>query len=77
MILETMVRSKRYFNVMDKKDIHAAKDFFANHRWTGGCPFILEYPYLTVPDMLRDKLIHKVLGIKYDRRHHWNYKHGK
>jgi hypothetical protein len=77
MILETMVRPKRYFNVTDKKDITAAKDFFANHRWTGGCPFILEYPYVSVPDMLRDKLIHKALGIKYDRRHHWNYKNAK
>ena len=77
MILETLIRPKRYFNVSNRKDINAVKDFFAHHRWVGGCPFILEYPYMSVPDMLRDKLIHKALGIKYDRRHHWNYKNAK
>lgn len=73
MILEQLIREKRYFNECDKKDIAAAKKFFESHSWshTQGCPFILEYPYLSVPDMIRDKLIHKVLGIKFNREHHW------
>ena len=72
MILETLVRPKRYFDLSNKKDIAAARGFFANHRWVGGCPFVLEYPYVSVPDMLRDKLTHRALGIKYDRRHHFS-----
>ena len=75
MVLETLIKPKRFFDQHSKKDIEAAKNFFATHSWrhTDGCPFVLEYPYLTVPDMIKDKLIHKTLGIQFDRRHHWGY----
>lgn len=73
MVLETIIRQKRFFNEKSKRDIAIAKQFFKEHSWgIEGCPFILEYPYLTVPDMIKDKLIHKSLGIHYDRRHHWS-----
>lgn len=73
MILETIVRKKRYFDATNKADIKSAKEFFTTHSWNHetGCPFILEYPYLSVPDMIKDKMIHKVLGITFDRKHHW------
>lgn len=72
MILESLVRQKRYFNENSKQDILDAKGFFRDHKWgLDGCPFILEYPYLTIPDMIKDKLIHKSLGIDFDRRHHF------
>lgn len=72
MVLETIIRQKRFFNEKSKKDLAIAKHFFKNHSWgTEGCPYILEYPYLTVPDMIRDKLIHKSLGLEYNRKHHW------
>lgn len=73
MILETLVRQKRYFDPNKKADIASARAFFSSHSWghDQGCPFILEYPYVSVPDMIRDKLIHKVLGITFDREHHW------
>jgi homoserine acetyltransferase len=29
-----------------------------------GCPYVLEFPYLTIPDMIKDKLIHKFLKVK-------------
>lgn len=72
MILESISRKRRYFNVNDKKDIHSAKYFFVNHSWRNetSCPFILEYPFLSVPDMIRSKLTHKLLGIDHDTRRH-------
>jgi hypothetical protein len=71
MILETLVRRRRFFDPMKKKDIESARYFVEKHSWgADGCPFILEYPYITIPDMIRDKLIHKSLGIKFDRDHH-------
>lgn len=79
MIIETLIRQKRYFNEKSKKDIDIARKFFAEHSWGGGgCPFILEYPYITIPDMIKDKLTHKTLGIPFDRRHHFlgEKKHG-
>jgi hypothetical protein len=74
MILETMHRPRRFFDVNSKEDIARARDFFRDHRWNDGCPFILEYPYMTIPDMIKDKMIHHALGLEYDRRHHWNFK---
>ena len=73
MILDKMVRQKRFFNVKDKKDVKSAKLFFETYSWGHevGCPFILEYPYLTVPDMMKDKLVLDYLGIKFDRSKHW------
>ena len=72
MILESIYRPKRYFNDKDKKDIASAKSFFETHSWRHeqGCPFILEYPYLTVPDMIKDKMTHKILGIEFSSNHH-------
>lgn len=67
MILETIIRQKRVFDEHSKKDIQCAKDFFREHTWgDGGCPFVLEYPYLTVPDMIKDKIVHKALGLDYE-----------
>ena len=66
MILDKIIKQKRFFDQNSKKDLEAAKGFFATHSWrhTEGCPFILEYPYLTVPDMIKDKLIHKFLKVE-------------
>jgi hypothetical protein len=71
MIIETLQKKKRTFDENSKEDLETAKFFFENHRWKDGCPFILEYPYLSVPDMIRDKLVHKALGLEFNRRHHW------
>lgn len=72
MIMETLIKPKRFFNVKSKKDIAEARYFFEHHSWKNGCPFILEFPHLTIPDMIKDKMIHKSLGLVYDRKHHWS-----
>lgn len=64
MILEKIDRTKRNFNVNSKIDVEMYKTFIIEGRWgREGCPFALEYPYLSVPDMIKDKLIHKYLKI--------------
>jgi hypothetical protein len=46
----------------------AYKQFLANGGWgEGGCPFLLVFPYMTVPHMIQDKIIHNVLGVNYDK----------
>jgi len=48
-----------------------AKMFFKTQSWGhGGCPFFLEFPYSTVPDMMKDKIIHKTFGLEFNRFHH-------
>ena len=56
---------KRKFDINSKKDIEIYRYFLINSDWkiTGTCPFDLEFPYLTVPDMIKDKLIRKYLKV--------------
>lgn len=71
MILESKLRSKRFFNPKSKKDLDQFKYFVENHSWGhDGCPFFLEFPYSTIPDMIKDKMIHNIFRVDYDRFHH-------
>lgn len=52
---------KRKFNPSQKDDLMEYKFFVDNSQWRNNCPFELEWPYLTIPEMIRDKLINKYL----------------
>jgi hypothetical protein len=48
---------RRYFDASSVKDMQDVRHYFHYNRWgENGCPFFLEWPYLTVPDMIRDKI---------------------
>jgi hypothetical protein len=65
MVLDAVIKQKVFFNVKDKKHIKHYRDFLQNGAWgLTGCPFILEFPYLSVPYMIKDKLVNKFLKIK-------------
>jgi hypothetical protein len=65
MILDMMIRPKRLFDVGSKKDVSSYTKFLRTGSWGhDGCPYVLEFPYLTIPDMIKDKLIHKFLKVK-------------
>jgi hypothetical protein len=67
MILEKFTKAKRQFDVNSKTDAELFKKFLINRSWgSDGCPFVLEQPYLGIPEMIKDKLVHKYLGIKND-----------
>lgn len=51
------------FNPKDKTHIKEYKFFVENHKWRDICPFWLEWPYLTVPDMIKDKMIKHILDV--------------
>lgn len=51
------------FNVNNKQHVELYKKFLETHMWDG-CPFELEFPYTTIPDMIKDKLIHKFLKVE-------------
>lgn len=57
------VNQKRRFDPARKKDREEYKHFLEHKTWRSQvCPFVLEWPYLTIPDMINDKLTHYVLG---------------
>jgi hypothetical protein len=65
MILEKFTKTKRQFDVNNKSDVELFKKFLINQSWgSDGCPFVLEHPYLGIPEMIKDKLVYKYLGIK-------------
>ena len=48
---------KRVFDVNSKEDLKSYKNFLATRSWgKEGCPFELEWPWLTVPDMINHKI---------------------
>jgi hypothetical protein len=68
MILDLSTARKRLFNPKSKTDIKEYKQFLSNGAWgKGGCPFVLVFPYMTIPHMIQDKIIHNVLGVKNDK----------
>jgi hypothetical protein len=71
MILDSKIQQKRFFNPKSKKDVDLYKNFVRTNSWGhSGCPFYLEFPYMTVPDMIKDKMIHHMFKLDFDRFHH-------
>lgn len=64
MILEMANGTKRKFDVNNKKDVELYKTFLTTRRWGSTCcPFVLEFPHLTIPDMIKDKMMNKYMKI--------------
>ena len=53
------------FNLANKDHVELYRKFLTTGAWgRSGCPFELEFPYTTIPDMIKDKLIHKFLKVE-------------
>lgn len=65
MILNTLhqelMKSRRNFDPNSQEDLEEFRFFINNKKWKGCCPFNLEWPYLTIPDMLKDKITKNIL----------------
>ena len=57
-------KQRRNFDPNNKEDVKEFKAFMQNSSWEKGCPFNLEYPFLNIPDMIKDKLVRNLLGVK-------------
>lgn len=63
MILATKPRV--LFDVNDKKHLDAFAKYVKNNGWGKDCcPFVLEEPWLSIPDMIKDRITRKHLNIK-------------
>jgi hypothetical protein len=71
MILDSILIKKRFFDPRSEQDMNVFRHFVENHSWGGKpCPFFLEFPYTTIPDMIKDKITHNLLELEFDRFHH-------
>ena len=66
---QLLTNSKTLFDPKNKIHINLLKKFLQENRWGEApqwlpCPFLLEEPYLTIPDMMKDKYIKFQLGVE-------------
>jgi hypothetical protein len=59
--LSYVIYHRKKFDPADRKDLAEYKYFLDHGSWKSGCPFWLEWPFLTIPDMVKDKLVRYVL----------------
>jgi len=63
-VLAQVQRQRIRFSPDDKKHVEQYRNFLINRKWdTLGCPYELEWPYLSIPDMIKDKIINHYLKI--------------
>lgn len=63
-VLASVTRPRVRFNPGDKEHIEIYRNFVIHRKWDNpGCPFELVWPYLSIPDMIKDKIINHFLKI--------------
>lgn len=48
---------KENFDPSNLDHVKHYKYFIENNRWSGSCPFRIEWPFVTVPELIKDRLI--------------------
>lgn len=62
---QRITTNKRLFDPASKADKQEFAFFLKNMRWSSiVCPFELEWPHLTVPDMIKDKICRHLLKVE-------------
>jgi hypothetical protein len=54
-------KNRREFNPNKKEDVAEYRYYIKNAQWENGCPFWLDWPYLSIPEMIKDKLVKSYL----------------
>lgn len=62
-LIERHKHNRKIFNPSDKKDIDEYKHFVMFNKWKNGCPFFLDWPYLSIPDMIKDRITKHALKL--------------
>jgi hypothetical protein len=63
-MLSQMSYTKQKFDPISSDHVETYRMFMKDSKWEGGCPFYLEWPYLTIPDMIKDKIVRNLLNIE-------------
>ena len=59
---QSILLKREVFDAKNPKHIEEVRFFMKNNKWNGICPFFLEWPYLTIPDMIKDKIVRGIVG---------------
>ena len=56
---------RHQFDPSSKEDLKIVRKFLHDNKWESNCPFYLEWPYLDIPSMIKDKIVKYTLkGLK-------------
>ena len=61
-----LMSRKTTFDPKNEEHLDVFKSFLHKKRWGGCCPFFLEWPYNSIPDMIKDKIIKDMFGVEDD-----------
>jgi len=61
--LSRIYRQRVLFDFNNKEHVTRFRRFMTDNRWEDGCPFELVWPYLSIPDMIKDQIIKNYLKI--------------
>ncbi len=51
------VYNKRFFDATSATDLKLAKEFLDKGQWPAGCPFVLDWPYTNMPDLIKTEIV--------------------
>jgi hypothetical protein len=60
---QEMFARRTTFNPKSKEHLKQYKYFVEHNSWETVCPFWLEWPYLSIPDMIKDKMVKSMLTL--------------
>ena len=55
------IYNKRFFDPSSSTDLLEAKGFLKHGQWENGCPFVVDWPYTNVPDMIKTEIVNHYL----------------
>jgi hypothetical protein len=61
-LAQQMMSKRKMFDPSNKEHLREFKYFCEEHKWRNSCPFWLEWPYFSVPDMIKDKIINNIIS---------------
>lgn len=51
------VYNKRFFDPSSSADLELARDFLKTGHWPEGCPFVADWPYTNIPDLIKTEIV--------------------
>lgn len=65
MLLNNIIPPRYQFDINNDQHVAKYAKFLKTGSWgKNGCPFILEHPYDSIPEMINVKLVYRTLNIK-------------
>ena len=55
------IYNKRFFDPSSTVDLEAAREFLKHGQWPKGCPFVVDWPYTNMPDLIKTEIVNHYL----------------